>query len=554
MCLLATGAMAEPPVLWDQVDPPVKAEADLRLGFVPPNFSTTHYAAAAARNLRGDKALPTRYDARTLGYVSPVKNQGACGACYAFGSAADIESRLLVDGAGLYDVSENAIKECHYLGSSCEGGNQFMTMSYLTRTGVTLEACDPYSATNTACAVCQRPFVVTDWCAVSGSSVPDPSVIKQYLMDYGPLHTSVFAGDTSNPAFSSQFNTYTGGTLYYTGTNTPNHSVFLVGWDDDIVHAGGTGAWIVKNSWGTNWGSTCDYGVSRGYFYIAYGSASIGMYTSFVKEYMVADDSFSTLSRDEAGYSGALGGGTTFWGLVSLDVPDDGYLHRVEFFTTDRTTDVDVFVYGAFNGTSLSNQLASDLDNSYDEPGYHYAQLAAPVALTAGQTLYLAVKFVNESYSYPLAVDGDGPVNTGKSYYSFTGSTWSSLASYDADVTIRARVGTGTALSVEDPADDPAAGAGLPRDLRLDTAWPNPFNPTTNISYSLPWPGQVRLTVHDLKGARVRTLVNEHRPAGNWTVLWDGTDDRGGRVPSGVYFCRVGAGDESRGLKLVLLK
>ncbi|HUU26708.1 MAG TPA: Omp28-related outer membrane protein [archaeon] len=85
---------------------------------------------------------------------------------------------------------------------------------------------------------------------------------------------------------------------------------------------------------------------------------------------------------------------------------------------------------------------------------------------------------------------------------------------------------------------------------------PNPFNPSTAISYSIPagrWV-QVVLEIYDLRGHPVRTLVDEMQGAGTYKVFWDGTDGAGRRVSSGVYFYRMQAGDFIRTRKLVLLK
>jgi C1A family cysteine protease len=528
-------------------------------GFVVPLFDTSHYAVAVARNLRPDKVQPAAYDCRDFNQVPSVKNQGACGACYAFGSAGDLESRLLVDGLVEVDLSENSIKECHYQGASCNGGNQYMTMSYLSRSGAKLESCDPYSASVVACATgCDTELVVLDWSAVSGGTIPSTAVLKQYMLDNGPLHTTVYAGDTNDSAWLSQFNNYTGtGVLYRAGDSVPNHSVLLVGWDDDIAHAGGSGAWIVKNSWGTNWGGTCGTGSEDGYFYIAYGSASIGMYSSFVGAYMAYDDRSGLLSHDEGGYTGNFGGvGTTLWGMARHDVPVETNIHRIEFWTNDVAVDVDVYIYDSFNGSSVSGLLASELDTGFTEPGYHFVELTTPLPVTAGDDVYVVVKFTNETYTYPLCLDGDGPVDTGKSYYSVNGASWTSLAAGGADVTVRVRTSTSAVLSSGDIGEDldPVPNGNVPDELRIDAAWPNPFNPNTNIKYSTPNDAAVLVTIHDLKGHHVRTLVSESQVAGTHQVMWDGRDDGRKSMPSGVYFCRVKAGDEVRRMKLALLK
>ena len=538
-----------------------KARAEVAGGFVPPEFSTAHVAAAVSANLRPDKVFAPRYDAREDGYVTPPRNQGACGACYAFGSAADVESRLLMMGEGEYDLSENSIKECHYQDSSCSGGNQYMTMSYLSDAGVVLESCDPYATSDVTCATgCAVQYQVLDWCAVSGNTVPATDVIKQYLVDHGPLHTTVYAGDGSDPAWESTFSSYDGtGALYYTGNHVPNHSVFIIGWDDSIAHGGGTGAWIVKNSWGTTWGGTCGYGTVEGYFYIAYGSASVGMYTSYVGALMAPNPDADLLLNDEGGCTSNFGGiGTSLWALARHDVPADTYVHRVEFWTTDVTDDVDVYVYDTFAMGSLGGQLAVSLNNSYTEPGYHYVELATPLAVTAGQDLYVAIKFQNQSYIYPMSVDGDGPVNSGYSWYSVDGASWYSLATNNADTNIRVRTCTDLVLSNEgygdgDGEDTPDNGL-VPRELQVRAAWPNPFNPTTNIEYNLPWNATVTVSISDLQGRRVRVLVDQPEVAGIHHVVWYGQDDNGRAVPSGVYFCQVTAGEQSRSQKLVLLK
>ncbi len=527
-------------------------------GFVPPTFNGDHFAAAAAATRSPDKALPASYDCRAQGIVSPVRNQGACGACYAFSSAGDLESKLLLTGKGLNDLSENALKECNYQDSSCGGGNQYMVMNYLTTHGAVLESCDPYVAADVACtAGCASQFTVLDWSAISGGTVPAAAVIKQYLLDHGPLQTAMYAGDAAAPAWASAFSAYNGSTtLYYAGAETPNHSVLIVGWDDALVHAGGTGGWICKNSWGTGWGGTCGYGAQKGFFTIAYGSASIGMWSSFVGEAMVTDSHVEVLAHDEGGFTAGFGGvGTTLWGLARHDATQGTNLHRIEFWTTDATTDVDVYVYDSFSGGTLSGLLWSSPNHTFAEAGYHHVELNPGLPLTLGQDVYIAVKFTDASYTYPLAVDLDGLPDSGRSWYSVNGTTWSTLFGFDADVTIRARTSTQMALAAEDTSGhDDLPPAALPDAVRLDAAWPNPFNPQTNLRYALPRDAAVTVTIHDVQGRLVRTLVSGRQEAGEHVATWNGRDDAGRPLPSGPYLGRVVACDQVRSVKLALLK
>jgi FlgD Ig-like domain len=83
---------------------------------------------------------------------------------------------------------------------------------------------------------------------------------------------------------------------------------------------------------------------------------------------------------------------------------------------------------------------------------------------------------------------------------------------------------------------------------------PNPFNPLTTIRFTLSGRVQVDLSIFDMTGRRVRTLVNDVHPAGDHAVVWDGRDDRGNRVASGIYVYRFRAGGTNQSRKMVLLK
>ncbi len=89
--------------------------------------------------------------------------------------------------------------------------------------------------------------------------------------------------------------------------------------------------------------------------------------------------------------------------------------------------------------------------------------------------------------------------------------------------------------------------------LILGQNYPNPFNPTTTISYDLPEHSKVKLTVYDIRGQEVMTLQDDAKPPGNYEVKWNGIDDSGNPVSTGVYFARLQAGDYSKTIKMVYL-
>jgi hypothetical protein len=102
------------------------------------------------------------------------------------------------------------------------------------------------------------------------------------------------------------------------------------------------------------------------------------------------------------------------------------------------------------------------------------------------------------------------------------------------------------------------ARVALPKAFALGQNYPNPFNPSTTIAYDIPDSEthgvQVQLKVYNVRGQVIKTLVNETKDAGHYVVQWDGNNDNGETVSSGVYFYRIKAGDFVTTRKMVMLK
>jgi len=101
---------------------------------------------------------------------------------------------------------------------------------------------------------------------------------------------------------------------------------------------------------------------------------------------------------------------------------------------------------------------------------------------------------------------------------------------------------------------------GIPREFDLRQNYPNPFNPTTIIEYALPKASQVRIQIFNILGQKVRNLLDEPQEPGYKMIHWDGKDDYGKEVSSGIYFYRIvahtgqGSGDLVKCKKMTLLK
>ncbi|MCG8604240.1 T9SS type A sorting domain-containing protein, partial [bacterium] len=102
--------------------------------------------------------------------------------------------------------------------------------------------------------------------------------------------------------------------------------------------------------------------------------------------------------------------------------------------------------------------------------------------------------------------------------------------------------------------DEEALITSVPTEFQLEQNYPNPFNPSTTISFALPRAGEVRLSIFNIKGQLVQTLLSGPLAAGRHRIVWDGTDARGARVASGFYIYRLRANELVADKTLVLMK
>ena len=177
-------------------EPPPELQG--RFGYVRPLVDLSHLTGQqmpdGARRLVRTPSLPASLDWRDSNKVTPVKDQGVCGSCYAFAAIAQIESRVWIDSSAACDFSENHAKECNYCetaninGGSCDGGDYFMVANLFSQKGLVLESCDPYKDWDVDCNTsCTYQKTLLDWRIICGASVPDTNVLKTYIQQYGPV-------------------------------------------------------------------------------------------------------------------------------------------------------------------------------------------------------------------------------------------------------------------------------------------------------------------------------------------------------------------------------
>jgi cathepsin L len=209
---------------------------------------------------------------RDKGKVTPVKEQN-CGNCWAFAAVGAYEASYLIRNAKTVDDSEQYINDCAISdppvsedAGSCSGGLAVKALQHMVRVGAATEATVPYTATNNTCTNPATPLDAISWGFVNpDADFPTTAQIKAALCQYGPLTTRM-------RVVSNDFKAYAEGVYneaVASDTSGEGHAVVIVGWDNT------KGAWLIKNSWGTDWGYD-------GYGWIAYGSNRIGRHSAWI--------------------------------------------------------------------------------------------------------------------------------------------------------------------------------------------------------------------------------------------------------------------------------
>jgi C1A family cysteine protease len=234
---------------------------EIKRRLMPISFKKSHLGAKSYR-YSAKVDIPAKFDWRNVNghsYVTSVKDQGQCGSCWAFGSTAALESRILITSHTPdteLDLSEQSLVSCDTGDLGCGGGWFDVVLAYLQTTGIPLESCLPYtsgeSGINGECGGCsdwrQNTYRVTNFENVATSV----EAIKSAIVQYGPLVTGFIV--------YTDFLYYTSGIYtHVTGEVEGGHAVAIVGYDDAQQ------AWIIKNSWGPDWGES-------GYFRIKAGT------------------------------------------------------------------------------------------------------------------------------------------------------------------------------------------------------------------------------------------------------------------------------------------
>ena len=405
--------------------------------------------------------IPSYYNLADYGLVGTVKNQGSGGNCWAFATMSSLESAVLkaiyeMNNSGLIynyseyadildllnsggnlsdlmDFSEENMKNLAALYSpygwnreTNAGGTDDTGVCYLVSwLGPIYETDDTYSPKSILSPVLNSFMHVQNLIYLKRDDYTDNDMIKQAIMDYGAVFTSVRIKDEKhNPLYvdSPEIGYY----LYYNGTNrTCDHAVSIVGWDDNLEIPGAPdkGAWIMKNSWG-------DWGKNHGYFYVSY-------YDVCCPKIGLTDACFAIVLNDTIKYDKNyqydiaktdyfFNTTDTVWYKNIFTATDNEFLSAVStYFEKPSNWELSVYV----------NDVLKSTKSGFSNPGYWTIGLFEHVPLNVGDIFEVVFKInVTGDAGFPISENvslNNEFYKEAISFVSYDGVNWEDL--YDLE-------------------------------------------------------------------------------------------------------------------------
>ena len=380
-------------------------------------------------NYDWDGFIPSNYSLVDLGEDTPIKDQGAGGNCWAFAVLASIETSIIKASGQVYNLSENNVKNLQAKYSKYgfttfipnSGGNLYMTVGYVVSwIGPVNASDDPYNPNNflSYCFNQSLLHVQNIYYLPPRTSFTDNDLFKEAIMRYGGVYISMRM-EQSIPYFVSPNHYYNGDDL------TSNHAVCIVGWDDNYsknnfyITPPGDGAWIVKNSWGEDWGD-------NGYFYISYydtATARIGVQDGFAIVFNETIPYNNNYQYDMAGMTDffVTGNKTIYVKNIYTSISDDYLAGFSTFFMGDNVS---------FITKIYVNDILQDTVKGISSQGYYTFHLNKFVPLNKGDNFTILMKLdCDTGAAFPVSeystVRLAPYINC--SYVSFDGNEWYDL-------------------------------------------------------------------------------------------------------------------------------
>ncbi len=381
---------------------------------------------AVLERLSVEEKLPVAYDMRENGRVTPVRDQGIYGTCWAFASLAALETTLMPEEELIFSVDHMTLNNSFSI-SQFDGGQYTMSIAYMAAwQGPVLEKDDPYGDNQTV----DRLTAVKHLEEAQIISDKDYDAIKSTVYKYGGVETVIYC-DLENADSSSSYYNKTRAAYYYDGDRAPNHDIVIVGWDDHFpkgyfnTEPEGDGAFICKNSWGKEFGED-------GYFYISYYDTNICNYSVVYTKLGDSDNYDKIYQSDLLGWVGQLGYNKEDAYFANVyTAGKNETLEAVSFYATGDVSNYEVYISTDFEDKEDLNDRILVAKGEMEYAGYYTVSLNEPVKLPDDQKFAVIVYIHTPGATLPIAVEyytddktANFDISDGESYISLYGSYW----------------------------------------------------------------------------------------------------------------------------------
>ena len=337
-------------------------------------------------------------------YMTPAKNQGGCETCWIFAAIGGLEALVSISTNGTIqpDYSEMNVKNCHQnldagANRCTDRGTSWNATGHLGLRGAVLEADDPY-VNPTTDFVCDTGLTIQvfpmEFGLIPASGVALPPAVAPPATTAAIKEALYYKGVPINNALYNA-SVYAAGAAFHHGdpavcgasSDNATHNILIVGYDDSYPRAcGGTGAWLVKNSYGTGYGD-------NGYFWIGYDQARIGTDSSFYSAYRTQYAGEVIRHYDEGCNNESQGYAVSNYGVVKFTADRDEVIRRVDFFTAKGFSTYEITI-----ATSMSTKpglvpagVLGVQTGSIEYAGFYSIELATPINISNGTSYYVYV-------------------------------------------------------------------------------------------------------------------------------------------------------------------
>ena len=389
------------------------------------SFSYEENTLMTADSSENPTALPTSYDLRSRYRISPIRNQGRYGTCWAFGALTAMESALLPEDSYTFSVDHmsmsNSFKVTQY-----DGGEYTMGMAYLAAwQGPVYEKDDPYGDGKTnkdleAIKHVQEMRIIAS---------KDIAAIKDAVFKYGGVQTSLYSS-LQNATSSSKYYNKSTNSYCYIGTAKPNHEVVIIGWDDNYskenfsIPIEDDGAFICQNSWGEKFGD-------EGIFYVSYYDTNIGTHNVVYTRVDDADNYDNIYQSDLCGWVGKMGyDKESIYGANVFTAEKDEDVVAASFYATAPDTEYKVYVVDKYVNEKSFEDKVQVAEGTVKDAGYYTIDFEKDIAVKAGQKYAVVIYIYTPGSTHPMAIEydsGDKFLDTvilddGEGYISYSGT------------------------------------------------------------------------------------------------------------------------------------